>query len=335
MSILDRLLRGGRTPSRPVGEAMERILRLSPQLRLARRCQARLEPAMEIALKYANEIVAAVPAAREVSAAVWNSDPYIHAFFAAPDDIARVLSRSADLRGFFEKNPSMPEAYAVLGMAMSSRHRLGVALEGETLRRDVLQETISFSDHQVRMCGRTEAELREEIVRRLVDQLGLEGLTVIAADKTRRDTLEQEQALLKTRLRLLESQGVGVRSVLGGALIVESQELERVQEEIEENERNLRDLGIRSEALERELDQLCELLANPSPHLYIESKRLRLDRMNVVLPENGAQSEQLIFRLARIPTTPPQVRAFALVRFARTELLPAISMLDEAARLLR
>jgi hypothetical protein len=318
-----------------IDKAVERLVKLSPNLRLARRFRERLDPAVATSLKYVDDIVASIGAAREVSAAAWSTDPYIHAFFAAPEDIARTLSRSPELRTWFDQNPDLPEAYAVLGMKMSERHTLGVALVGETMRRDVMQTTVSFSDHKLRICGRTEAELREEVSSRVVDQLGLEGLARIAADKSRRDVLEQERALLKTRLQLLERQGVGMRSVLGSDDDGGMDELERVRVQIEENEQSLSSLGIRSEALERELTQLCEVLSHPGPHIYVASKKLRLTRMNVVLPENSTQAgESYLFQIARIPTAPPQMRAFSLVRFARRDLLPAVNLLDEAARLL-
>lgn len=339
MGIFSWLLHGssatGVQDRQRIAEAVDRIVRLSPQLRLAQRYEARLEPAVATSLKYVGDLVASLPAPREASAATWSSDPYIHAFFVGPEDVARALSRSTDLRAYFEQNTDVHEVYAVLGMEMIERHILGVALEGETMRRDVMQTTVSFSDHQVRMCGRTDPDLRQEIVRRIVDQLGLEGLARIAADQSRRDLLEQERALLKTRLQLLERQGTGMRSVLGSDAAVESAELERLQAQIEENERNLNNLGIRTEALERQLDRLCEVLADPDSHIYVEDKRFRLDRMNVVLPENSTQAgDEFTFQVARIPTTPPRMRAFALVRFARSQLLPARSLLDEAARLL-
>lgn len=340
MSILSRLL--GREPleagqdKRLACEIEDRLLRLNPQLRLVRHHQSRLEPAIATAISYVSAIVDKVPPAREASAAAWAADPYIHAFFAAPDDIAQALSRSADLRAFFDHHPDASEAWAVLGMAMREKRILGAALEGEMLRSDVLQMTVSFSDHQVRMCGRTDAELRADIVRRLVDQLGLDGLARIALDKERRDILEQERALLKTRLQMLERQGVGLRSVFGHEAGPDAAELDELQEQIAENERNLGSLGIRSEALERELSQLCAVLSDPAPHIYVESRQFRLDRMNVVQPPaSAAASADLTIELARIPTTPPQQRAFALVRFARADLLPPTSMLDEASRLLR
>jgi hypothetical protein len=57
--------------------------------------------------------------------------------------------------------------------------------------------------------------------------------------------------------------------------------------------------------------------------------------MNVVLAENSTEAgDDITFQVARIPASPPVMRAFTLVRFARAELLPATSLLDEAARLL-
>jgi hypothetical protein len=339
MGFLHRLLHR-EEPAREHGrmraaQAATRIVDQSPHLRMARRCEARLEAAVASAIRYLDGVVAAIPPAREASAAAWALDPCIHAFFAAPTDIALALSRSADLRAFFDQNPALTEAYGVLGMALDEKRILGVALEGETMRRDVVRETVSFSDHQVRICGRTEAELREEIVRRLVDQLGIEGLTRYAADQSRRGALEQERALLKTRLLLLERQGVGVRAMVGGEAAAGAEETERLHQQMAENEAALADLGMRSEALDRELGQLCDVLSEPGAHLYVETRQYRLNKMNVVLePGSSEAGDEIAFQVARIPGTPPQMRAFALVRFARAELMPATSLLDEAARLL-
>ncbi|MEN3366227.1 MAG: hypothetical protein V7606_3501 [Burkholderiales bacterium] len=318
-----------------ISETVERVMRLHPHLRLARHYQARLAPAVATSLRYVGDLVDSVPAPREASAAAWTSDPYIHAYFAAADDVTRVISRSVDLRAHFEQNGDLPEAFAVLGMEMTERHIFGVGLEGEILRRDVPQTTVSFSDHQVRMCGRTDAELRIAIVRRLLDQLALEGLARIAADKSRRDMLERERALLNTRLRLLEQQGAGIRGVLGSDASTECGELARLQTQIEENEHNLESLGLREDALDRELEHVRKVFAEPGQHFYLSVKRLRLDRMNVEVGENSTQAgEDFEFHIARVPTTPPRVRAFSLVRFARADMLPAKSMLDEAARVL-
>ena len=166
MGILKRLFGADRADAdddaqQRVDETIERVMRLHPHLRLARNVEKRLKPAVSTALAYVTELVESVPVPREASAAAWAVDPYIHAYFAAADDVGAMISRSADLRAYFEQHPDMPEVIAVLGMEMTERHVLGVGLEGDSLRRDVAQTTVSFNDHQVRMCGRSDAELKD------------------------------------------------------------------------------------------------------------------------------------------------------------------------------
>ncbi|SOE86950.1 hypothetical protein SAMN05446935_7482 [Burkholderia sp. YR290] len=315
-----------------INDALERIVAMNPRLQMARSFEERLAPAVAVSQKYANELVASVPPPHEANANAWSSDPYNRAFFATPDDLVGAFSRSEELRAFFDENPDLKEAYAVLGMAMTERHVLGVALEGDTMRNDVAQTTICFGDHRVRICGRTESDLRQEIVRRLVDHLAMEGLARLAAD--RRELQQEGRQLLQERLALLQRQGTGVRSVVGGGPVVESEELARVHAQMQENARKLADLRVPTEAIELELERVCEVLSDPSAHIYLRKKRLRIDLMNVVQDHGSQAAHEIEFNLARIPLNPPQMRAFALVRFPRAELLPAGLNIDAAMRAL-
>ena len=340
MGILEWFRRGAGAQSSQdvarVDETVERIVQMTnPRLRLVPRYRARLKPAVQSSMSYARDLVAGAAPAREASATSWASDPYLRAFFATADEIIRVFGRSADLRAHFDRNPDSQEAYAVLSMQMIERKILGMALEGETVRRDVAQTTVSFGDYRVRICGRTESELRAEIERRIVDQLALEGLVQVGAEQSRREVLAQERALLMTRLKLMQQQGAGMRAVLGGEP-VEATELAQLQSQIDGNSRNLTDLGSTTELLDRELELICGVLAKSHEHFNVTSRRLQLDHMNVVLEEGGApKGTELEFQVARLPgVTPPEMRAFALVRFARANLPPAGLRFDEAAGLL-
>jgi hypothetical protein len=316
-----------------INEAVERIVTMYPRLRLTRRYRARLAPAVATSLNHARNMVASIPAPREASAAKWFSDPCLRAFFAYPDDMARAFSSSTDLRTFLDRNADIAEAYAVLGMEMVERHVLGVTMEGEVIRRDVPQTAVSFGNYRIRICGRTEPDLRREIERRIIDQLALAGLALAADEKSRRDKLEQERALLKTRLRFLERQGTGMRAALGGDAIDGKTEQAHLQAQFEENTRNLDSLGKRTEVLDHALERLRKVLAEPGQHIYITSKHLRLDRMNIVQKADSPQAgEDIEFLIARIPDNPPQMRAFALVRVPRAVMQPTSLQLDEAAR---
>ncbi|MFM0008165.1 hypothetical protein PQR57_45570 [Paraburkholderia dipogonis] len=314
-----------------VRETVERVMTLNPRLRMAQHCAERLTPAVKVSLRYARDLVASLPLLHEASARTWYSDLYVRAYFANPDELAMRVSRSEELRVYFDQNPEAEHVYAVLGMAMIERHVLGVALAGDTVRRDVAQTTVCFDDHRIRICGRTESDLRREIMQRVSDQLSLTGLAKLAKD--RRDVLEHGRALLKMRLVLLQRQGTGMRSVCGGAVPAGWEELARVQAQIEDNSRRLGELSAPMDSLERQLDGVCQVLTEPEKHIYLTRKRIRLDRMNVVQTKDSSQTaDELEFHVAHIPASPPQVRAIALIRFARAELLPGRLLLDEAIR---
>jgi len=339
MSILDwwRKRGGGAagTPDRQrVDEAVERVVQMTnPRLRFSRRFRARLAPAVESSLVYVHNLVAALPPARDASRAAWSDDPYMRAFFATAADVAQIVSRAPDLRAYFEQNPGLPEAYAVLGMQMNERKVLGMADVGGSTQRDVTQTIVSFGDHRVRICGRSEQELKEEIERRLVDQLALEGLARIVADQSRRTALEQERALFKARLQMLERKGAGMRGALGGESVGQ-EESARLQSQIEANARQLDELGGGTQVLDHELENIRAVLAEPAQHLYVSGKRLRIDSMNVVIEDDRAQAgTELKFLVARVPgTVPALMRAFSLVHFPRAELLSTKHRFDDAAR---
>ena len=338
MGILGRLFgrddAGDARDDRQLEEMVERVIRLSPRLRLAPRCKPRLEAAVGGALEYLGGLVNSHPPVHEASPAAWSTDPCIHAFFGSPDELSLAFGRSKELRALFKRKPDLQEACAVLGMAVEERHALGVAQQGGATLHDVQQTIVSFSDHQFRICAADEVALKEEVVRRMVDQLALEGISRIAADDTRRDELERERALLQTRLRLLEHQGTGMRGVVGSSA-PDPAARARVQAEMEENDRALESLGSRSETLERQLEHICEAFADAAPLLNVSHRRLRMSRMNVVLDgSDGEEAERVEFGLAHLPGNPPRDRAFALVRISRAHLPADKSRLAEADRLL-
>jgi hypothetical protein len=108
-----------------IDAAVERIVKMNPRLRLARRYRARLAPAVATTLAYAKSVVAAAPAPRDAGAAGWSVDPCLRAFFANPDELVRAFSRSQDLQAYFEREPAAQEVYAVLSMEMVERQVLG------------------------------------------------------------------------------------------------------------------------------------------------------------------------------------------------------------------
>lgn len=315
---------------------VRRVLRLNPRLRYAHGHDERLRSALAHSLDYLSGLLADFPPPRSLSARNWASDPYIRAFFAKNDDVGCALSRSADLHHFFEQASGLNEACAVLGMEMTERPTLGVSHEGGVTRTDVPQTTLSFGDHQLRICGSTMAALRDEMVGRLVDQMAVEALALIAQEGERRDMLERERALLAARLRILQRQGTGMRSVAGGDTQGDAGERARLGALMDENDRDLRGLGLLSETFDRQLEIFCEVFAQPARRIHVRKMRVRLNRMNVRVADDVPQDEAhtLELEMALVPGDPPRERAVALVRVARADVPKPVDALAQAERLL-
>lgn len=332
-----RWLRRRRPPgdghgTREMAEMVERVTRLDPRLRLISHYASQLRPALEVAHRHVWKVVADLPEAHDANARTWGTDPYIHAFFATPRDVELTFSRAPSLREFFDAMPSAQTAHAVLGMTMSERHTFGVALEGDVMRTEVPQTLVNFSDHQVRIIAGSDADLRREIVRRMLDQLALEALACFTAGPAREDASMQ---MLESQLHLLERQGTGLRAVVGGADAPGPAEQAELRSRIERNTTMLSQQATRTGALERHLACLVETLQDAPARFALTRRRVRLSATNVLLDaDTPGAAHDLEVMTAHVPGDPPLVRTFMLVRFARADMVPARTLLEEAERLL-
>jgi hypothetical protein len=337
MGLLSRLFHRDSSSVPPmaaarIDEAIGRILAIHPRIAVASRYRHRLKEPIAVTLDYADELMASLPATLDANADAWAGNPSLRAFFATPDDIADTFGRSQEVRAFFESNPDAVDVHGTLGMALTERHVLGVALDGDTLHHDVAQTTLSFSDYRVRVCGRTETSLREEIGRRLIDQLALEGLSMLAA--TRATRLARGRELMQERVALLHRGGAGLASVAGGGGAVEASELAHVQTQIAQNAESLAALRVPTDIIEHELEGICEVFGKPADYVYIKNRHIRIDMMNVVQEGETKGGSDIEFHFVRVPGVTPQMRAFALVRFRRSDQPPGGLQIDAAMRAL-
>ena len=316
--------------------AAEKAIALTnPKLKLLPTCRKRLAPAIDTTIKFLRAQIATLPAVHILSSKVWPDDPVLRAFFVAPSDIQDVIGGSENLRAVFDKHPELDAAYVVLGMAYRIQPVFGMALHGTTVQRDVAQTNASFSDHRVRLCDRDESSLRRVIGVEVFEYLLSQAMSEIGEDRVERQDLQTSRSLMRTRLRLLQQHGPGLGSMLGEAPAAQSEQA-RLAAELLENERQLEALGGGDSILEAELECLVDVLGNPQRYLHFDSKRLRLNRMNLVLDEGSTEpGAEINFSVAEVTGSIPMSRAFILARVSRTELPPAKKMnFDEASRYL-
>ena len=316
------------------GATEKAITLINPRLTVLPACHARLAPAVATTIKFLRAMVEALPGPRPLSSTTWSSDRALRAFFVAPSDIQAALGRSDNLRTLFDKFPELDEACVVLGMAFREQQVLGAELHGAIVRRDVLQTSVSFSDHRAHICGRDEPELRRLVGVQAFEYLLAQASSEIGEDRAERQELEGNRALIRARLRLLRQQGPGLGAIFGAAPAAASEQGE-LAAQLQENERQLEAIGDSMSALETELAALQEVLENPQRYVRVEQKTLRLNTMNVVTEKASTDlAGDIDFSLAALSGASPLQRAFVLARCARSDVPARAINFDAAARYL-
>ena len=315
--------------------AIEKAVTLTnPRLKLVRSYQERLAPTIETSVHYLRQTVLAVPPAIKVSVANWSSDPVLRAFFVAASDIPNALARSLNLRTLFDKYPDLDEVHFILGLRYNEQRVLGVALQGEIVQREVAQTVVGFSDPQARICGQRDTEVRLLLGTQCYEYLVAQALSQIGEDRSERRELEDNRALIRSRLRLLQQQGPGLGSLFGSAPVCSGEQL-KLEAQLLENERQLETIGSLQSVLDSELEILREVLANPQRYISVEKKQLRLSTMNVVLDKASTDvASDVAFSLAKLSGTPALQRAFVMSRLARSDLPEVRMNFAEAQRYL-
>jgi hypothetical protein len=279
-------------------------------------------------------MIRTLPTSITVGSTCWVSEPSLRAFFVSASDIPLALSHSNNLRTFFDKYPELEEANFILEMGYSEQHVYGVSLLGDVLQRDVPQRVLSFSDHQARICGHTELEIKRLLGTQSFEYLVAQALSEIGDERSERRELEDNRALIRARLRLFQQQGPGLGTVFGSAPDNAAEQL-KLEAQLQENERQMEAIGSPRSALDKELECLCEVLGHPERYLRMEPKKTCLTTMNVVLDEpKGEASLDVEFSLAELTGIPKLQRAFVLARLARDELPPPKNGFEDAERYL-
>jgi flagellar biosynthesis chaperone FliJ len=301
--------------------AIEHVVdEINPKLRAVSSYRKKLRQAVERALAYSAEIVAAVPGPVEVNKTVWNSDPMVRAFFTGVEDMRHVLSRSNEVHDYFDSNDSSGQqyCYALLNMQRSERTVLGVENRGDIIRRDVKQTSVSFKDRRVVKPGPSESQLRQDLEKRAFEVLVayvLERITRLIVDK---HSLKEKQLLLDMQLRLAKVKKAGLSPLLGDreAGVEDVEALEQQQQHMAQESEQA---DTKLTTLDDYIDRITEVLGNPERYFRVDHVRMRLSQMNIRLDEKSGDGQEL--ELAEGLLGEALRRILLIIRFPRDELL--------------
>lgn len=286
------------------------------RLTLVPRYQERLAGPVRNCLEFLISRRADMPSVHEATPLAWSLDPSLHAFFGAADSMLETFASCDALRNYAAQSSPLDPIYAVLAMEYQENNRFGVGMQGEMVVRDVAQTALSFREPRLRLFARTEQELWRGVARRLLDELAVTALEHMETEQTQRRELAEHRELISARLATFRQRGAGADSFLGGdGVLVSNEESRALLQKLEDNESQLAALGGSEDALERQLGYLLEVLAEPTRHLQIERRVVRLDSMNVVCEDQSG--EEVEFGVVSFTRQHPQRRAFLPLRVDR------------------
>jgi hypothetical protein len=321
MAFFDWLLRGraatcngdDRLPA-----AVARVIgSIDPRLQFVDHAVARLSPAVTHALAYADQVVDCIPPCVEMHPSGWSYSPVLRAIFARPADVAETLAASIDLQDFLA-SPAAAGLERIFCMVAATRVEqkvLGIALEGDQLRQDVPQTTVSFQHFRLFAFAADEAALFRRIHELVLEGLVMAALQEIALRQRQSDRLSFDRQLLQMRLSLLERSRPGLDALECHSW--RGRDLDTLRRQLADNEAALAERGIAGAGLETVLATVIETLLAAERVIHARRLALRVDAMNVLL--EAEQDDALSVPLIEF-STPMAVgtrRSAFLASFAR------------------
>jgi hypothetical protein len=299
----------GQTCVGALNEAIEHVVdETFPRTRAIPGYVKRLKGPVATTFRYVDELAEGIPALFPCSRASFNNDPRVRAFFVNPDHMREVFSQSQEIRELFDAHPTVKECCVLLCMHMHEHRRLGTALVGDSIQREVMQTAVSFTDYRVHTPGVDEADARRVLKCCIFNAL----LRYIQqrASHTKRQTMDLENRLRMLRSRLPE----------GGSRHDSDTREKPIGMQIREIEGHLARIDLHFLTLEDYLRFACGVLSQPSQFISGSLQRLRLDQMGIKVDDPNARGSELEVSQIRIRSEEPKIAA--LVRFPRKELLP-------------
>lgn len=284
--------------------AFGRIIELvGPLLASVAGVERRLASPVQGALEFCDGLVAALPGPIEINRRAFAIDPLVHAFFSTALDIDEMLGRSQTLRDFLA-NPEFPAGehfHALFAARRREKRVMGLALQGEMLRREVPQDLLYFSSHTLTAVAADPQTTCHMLRIAAFESLLNSFVARVDAIRLERQSLHAERDVERAQSRERHTNGA-VSAEHRGKLA----------------DLDARILGL-TESLQPDLlvDALAALLLEPDKWLRLEPVKVRVDRNGVIadalhdpdgqdgslsFPELvGRDRRRYVVMLARIP----------------------------------
>jgi len=265
-----------------------------PWIRAVSGYQKKLRPAVLRSIDHVIKLVDELAVPVQVEQGIYDCNPLLHTFFISNADMWETFASDRTLAEFegAQGDPS-PRVTALLTMVKQEKTVVGAALSGAIVLHDVPQISVSFEDHRLFDPAVNEDETRHQLKRRAYDHLLSLALSRISQVKTGYEKLDHYQALVQSKLNLLQRGGWGFGETAAGEEL-DKASLEKLLARIESQ---LLELGGDNNMLEVYLDIVIDVLSRPEEHLWVESESLIVDRMGIKRVEAAGDAPKVMLEV--------------------------------------
>jgi hypothetical protein len=289
------------------------------RIRLVSGYKKKLYHVIADSVDFTDALIDRIPGAIEVSSRTFVSDPYVNAFFSNSLDVQTIFSRSSEIREFMEDYAysEITHCCTLLCMHREQKTVLGVELVGDTLKKDVKQTAVNFTDHRIYSPAPTERETRQGLKNCLFEGLVTNALERVVQLKLSNQRLQHERQILQARLRHAQYL-LGKQPTRPGTAEECRREIEESRLRLEKTEEDLR--KIHQATPQVSLEQVLDVFSSPEKFVRLEKSSLRLNKMGIKLDTTTSQPCNIL-DLSEVCIGEQQPRVVTLARFPRDEFL--------------
>lgn len=305
-------------------EAIESVVDgTEPKIRYVPSYKKQLEKSVIKSLSYVDKLIDNIPAALDINRRNFAANPQVHAYFASFNEIEDIFSNSPELNLFFNDidNIEQEQAYALLCMTREEKTIMGMELQNDILRREVMQTAVNFSEHKVMSPAASEKEIRDGLKKCIFDGLITNALQKLLGLKSQYRELQEQQCSLQSRLRSRQAQGGGLSNLLTSSYKVDSQ-CEVIIEKIAETENKIKNISPQWELPRYYIKQVKKILDHPEQFIRLETLSVKLNNMGIKISDNSNQDADLI-PLDELTIANVLKRIIVIVRYPRNEMQPS------------
>jgi hypothetical protein len=204
--------------------------------------------------------------------------------------------------------------------------------EGDQIKQDVAQVSVSFSGHRLIAPTATLEATRLDIGRRILQRLAQEALARIVAVDMKATELQQHKAYLGARLRLLNLARDGMEGIVQDPATI-SEQIKGVERELKETVDGYVEAKASLLTLDGHINHVAEVFSHPEQYVTLTHTPLRVSRMGIKVDDasQGAVNGLALTEL----TIGEKLRAvIAIASCPRIEMPPKEDLVAKAERYL-